>query len=104
MNMPEAVVTAAMADWRTAPVSDKVRTTLAFLEKLTLTPAKVDSEDIRAMKVAGVTREGIEEATQVCFMFNVIDRLADALDFDIPSKERFNRAARFLQFVGYDKT
>lgn len=104
MNMPQAVVDAAIADWRTAPVSEKVRTTLAFLEKLTLTPADVTIEEIRAMKAAGVTKQGIQEATQVCFMFNVIDRLADALDFDVPSKERFNRTARFLQFIGYDKT
>ena len=58
---------------------------LGFLEKLTLTPALVTSVDIEPLRAAGLKNQAIEDAIYVCFLFNVVDRLADAFDFPIPS-------------------
>jgi hypothetical protein len=33
--------------------------------------------------------------------FNIIDRLADAFDFEIPSQERMQKTAKFLLRMGY---
>ena len=90
-----------MEDWRTAPVNEKVRSTLGFLEKLTLCPREVGPEDVEPMRSAGVNEQAIEEAIYVCFLFNVIDRLADAFDFDIPSAEGFRRDGQVLYSRGY---
>ena len=37
-------------DWRTAQVDDRLRATLGFLEKLTLSPEDVGSEDVAAVR------------------------------------------------------
>lgn len=99
--MDAHLVEAILDDWRTAPISEKLRATLGFLEKLTLTPAEVSPADIEPMRSMGVTDQGIAEAIQVCFLFNVVDRLADAFDFEIPSADEANRVARILFNFGY---
>jgi alkylhydroperoxidase family enzyme len=90
-----------LEDWRSAPVNEKVRSTLSFLEKLTLRPGEVGPEDVEAMRSVGVNERAIEEAIYVCFLFNMIDRLADAFDFDIPSAEGFQRDGLALYKRGY---
>ncbi len=37
----------------------------------------------------------------VVYVFNMIDRIADALDFEVPSRETFARRAGFLLERGY---
>jgi uncharacterized peroxidase-related enzyme len=80
----EALVTAVLNDWHTAPISERLRAMLAFLEKLTVTPAEVGPDDIAPLKAAGINDRAVEEALYVCFLFNMIDRFADAFDFYIP--------------------
>lgn len=84
---------AVLADWRTADVSDGMRATLGLLEKLTLTPDAVTPEDMAAPRAAGVSDEAIEDAIVVCALFNVMDRIADALDFTPPTPEQAARGA-----------
>jgi len=95
------LVTAVLENWRTAPVNEKLRRTLGFLEKLTLSPGDVGPEDIESMRSVGVSDKAIEEAIYVCFLFSVMDRLADALGFDMPSAKDFQRGGRVLYFFGY---
>lgn len=95
------MVQAALADWRTAPVSEQVRSVLGFLEKLTLCPVDIGPADIEPMRAAGVSDRAIEDAIYICFLFNVITRLADAFDFDLPSPEGLNKSAQMLYQRGY---
>ena len=92
---------AALEDWRTAPVGERVRAALGFLEKLTLTPADVGRADVEALHAAGLNDQAIEEAIAVAAVFNVIDRLADAFDFKLPSEKDLKLAPRFLLTLGY---
>jgi alkylhydroperoxidase family enzyme len=64
-------------DWRTAPVTPKLRATLGFLEKLTLQPEDVAREDADAVRAAGVSDEALIDAIHVCALFSMIVRLAD---------------------------
>lgn len=89
-----------MDDWRTAPVNEKVRSVLGFLETLTLTPEAVDATDIELMRQAGVTDQEIEDAIAICFLFNVITRLADAFDFEVV-ESGINNGAKMLYKMGY---
>jgi alkylhydroperoxidase family enzyme len=98
-----AVVTAVLEDWRTAPVNEKVRAALAFLEKLTTTPADLGAEEIESMRSAGVNDKAIEQVIYVCFLFSVMDRIADAFGFDIHSPEEFARGGRVLYTRGYGR-
>ena len=72
-----------------------------FLEKLTLTPEAVVAEDIEPLRLAGVSDQAIENAIYVCALFNVIDRVADALGFVVSSPESFARQAEVLLKRGY---
>jgi len=88
-------------DWRTAPIDEKLRATLGFLEKLTLTPDELGPEDAALARRAGVSESALRDAVYVCALFNLIDRVSDALDFAIPSPEGFRKAAKALLRFGY---
>jgi alkylhydroperoxidase family enzyme len=90
-----------LGNWRTAPIHEKLRVTLGFLEQVTLTPGTVGSEDVEPLRAAGVSEQAIEDALYVCAYFNIIDRMADALDFDVPSAEAFSKRADMLLERGY---
>jgi alkylhydroperoxidase family enzyme len=88
-------------DWRTAPVTPKLRATLGFLEKLTLHPADVTREDGDAVRAAGVSNEALIDAIHVCALFSMIVRLADSLGWDVPSFESFSARADAMLASGY---
>jgi alkylhydroperoxidase family enzyme len=75
--------------------------TLGLLEKVTLTPGEVGPGDIAPLRAAEVSDQAIEDALVVCALFNIIDRMADALDVAIPSAEGFARTAERLLEHGY---
>ena len=90
-----------LADYRTAPIDEKLRATLALLEKLTLSPAALTGADVRAALAAGATREAIRDAMYVAYLFNTYDRLADTLGWELPDDRYYPRAGRFLLKFGY---
>ena len=90
-----------LADWRTAPVDPKVRAALGFLEKLTLAPAELRPADVAPLRAAGVSDPAIEDAIQVCVLFNIYDRLADALTFHLPGPDGYAASGRSLMKRGY---
>lgn len=91
-----------LSDFRTAPIDEKLRATLAFLEKLTLTPAAVTPADVDAVRAQGVSDQAIEDAIYVCFLFSFFNRVADTLRFHVSADAAADRmAARVLLTVGY---
>ena len=97
----EKLVAAVLADPEHAPIPERVKVMLRFLETLTLEPQKIDADSIRALHAAGLSDEAIEEATYVATCFNCIDRLADAFDFTPNSTRGLKWVARILLKVGY---
>lgn len=94
-------VDAVLDDWRTAPVDERLRVTLAFLEKLTLEPCAVTAADVAPLRAAGLTDAAIEDAIQATVLFNIYDRMADTLEFDVPGPASFAFGARSLLRRGY---
>ena len=92
---------AVKRDWRTAPVDEKLRATLGFLEQMTLRPGELEREDAERVLAAGVSREALVDAIHVCALFNVIARLADSLGWDVPSLEEFSARAEAMLESGY---
>ena len=92
---------AVLADWRTAPLDPKLRATLGFLEKLTLTPADVHSADLAPLHAAGVSDDGIEDAIHACVLFNIYDRLADSMKWHLPGPDGYAASGRSLMRRGY---
>jgi alkylhydroperoxidase family enzyme len=97
----QAIVEAALADWRTAPVSPRLRAALGFLEKLTLKPQQVGSADVAAASAAGVSEGALREAIYVCSLLSTMDRLADAFGFPLLDAPQLRKGAKFLLRFGY---
>lgn len=90
-----------LADYRTAPIPEKLRAMLGFLEKLTLQPADVGPNDAVALRAAGLSDVEIEDAVHVCALFNIINRVADSLGFENASADGYQKNARWLMHAGY---
>ena len=95
---------AILSDWRTAPVDEKLRATLGFLQKLTLWPTEVSAADVDKVRAAGVSDQAIEDAIYVCFIFSVLARLADAFDFDLTTPARWQVGGKVFYRIGYGGT
>jgi alkylhydroperoxidase family enzyme len=74
---------------------------LGFLEKLTLEPESLGPEDAAAVRAAGVSDEALVDAIHVGSLFNMIDRLADSLGWDVPPWEAFLARGEAMLNGGY---
>jgi len=99
----EPLVKGVLHDYTTAPVSEGVRATLGLLKKVTLDHADITPGDIRVVKQAGVSAAAIRDALEVGYLFNIYDRLADTMGWDVPlvSAGYYKVAAKRLLRYGY---
>ena len=90
-------------DYTTAPIDERLRATLGLLKKMTLDHGNLGSDDVRMVMRAGVSREAIQDAMEVAFLFNIYDRLADAMNWNVPTRASgyYEMAARRLLKRGY---
>ena len=95
------VVDAVLNDYRTAPVSDRLKAALTFIEKVTRTPDDLTAADARTAFESGVSVDDLRDAAAVASVFNVITRYANALAFQVPSSDEFDKAAGMLLKRGY---
>jgi uncharacterized peroxidase-related enzyme len=100
-EMQRPPVDAALADFRTASISEALKATLAFLEIMTLRPVSLTAEDAKTVLRAGVSAEALTDAVAVGALFNIVTRYADALNFAMPTSDEFDRAASMLLKRGY---
>jgi uncharacterized peroxidase-related enzyme len=92
-----------LTDYRSAPIEPKLVAMLAYLEKLTLTPDAIGPDDVAVLRGIGLSDEAIADAVHVCAMFNIYDRLADALGWEVPASPEFwSKQGRFLLKTGYE--
>jgi hypothetical protein len=89
------------ADWRTAPIDERLRAMLGFLETLTLRPEELSRDDAAAVRAADVSDEAIVDAIHVAALFNMIVRMADSLGWDVPPYESFLGRAQAMLESGY---
>ncbi|CNE56670.1 Uncharacterized protein conserved in bacteria [Mycobacterium tuberculosis] len=95
-----ALVAAVLDDLESAPIEKPLRATLRMLGKLTR-DGTIGAGDMREVLRAGASPEQVEDALAVCAAFNITDRLADALGFQLLTREGFDAGARYLLKRGY---
>jgi uncharacterized peroxidase-related enzyme len=100
-EMQRPVVDQVLSDFRTAPISGRLKSALAFLEVMTLRPKDLKAEHAKAALSADVSPEALIDAIAVGALFSIVTRYADALDFAMPTPEQFERAANMLLKRGY---
>lgn len=99
--MGDGTINLVLDDYRTAPISAKLRAMLGLLETFTLRPDDMSPALVREVLDAGVSREAIRDAFYVAFLFNTYDRLADTLGWELPEQGYYAKAGRFLLKKGY---
>jgi len=82
-------------------VSAKLVATLAFLDKLTISPRDVGPDDIAKLREAGVSDDGIVNAVEVCVQFCIVNRLADTFGFRPQSPRELANEAKALSTKHY---
>ena len=92
---------AVLEDFESAPINDKRKAMLRFREKMTLRPEELSAKDALPLRDTGLSDTAIEDAIGVAFAFNVIDRLADSFDFEVPPADFFARGAPLMLKYGY---
>ncbi len=86
-TLPDRIV----ANWRRVEeLSERERALLAFAEAVTLDSARLELEDIEALRSVGLDDEAIFEAAEVAAMFNYTNRLLNALGVK-PNREYYFR-------------
>lgn len=102
MSLGKEIADAVLEDFEKSALEDRIKTVLRFLQKLTLAPHKLEEADFLPMKAQGISNAAIEEVIHVCGIFCVINRLADAFDFQMSPDTA--KVARFLLKNGYAMT
>ena len=100
-GMDQEVADAALADYRSAPISVRLKAALAFLERMTKDPDDLTAADARAALAAGLSVQDLTDVAAVGATFAVITRNANALDYELPSSQDFDSAAAMLLRRGY---
>lgn len=67
-----------LADYRTAPISDKDKALFAFVDKVNRSSIEIRQADIDVLHAAGWNDEAIYDAVTVCALFNFYNRWIDA--------------------------
>jgi uncharacterized peroxidase-related enzyme len=67
------------AGWRSAGLDPRRTALLIYAEKLTLTPAQVQREDIEALRAVGFADEDILAIAEVTAYYAYVNRIADGL-------------------------
>lgn len=71
------------SDWRQAPISDRNKLILDYVEKITSTPAAIDSDYIDSLRREGFDDLLLHDIVQVAAYFNYVNRLADGLGVEL---------------------
>jgi len=66
-------------DWRWAALDDRERVMLAYVEQLTLRPARIQREDLDPLREAGFDDVAILQVNLIASFFNYVNRVADGL-------------------------
>jgi alkylhydroperoxidase family enzyme len=84
-----------------APISPTARAMLTVLARVTQDHEALEPGDFAELRELGVGDEAIIDALNVAYLFNIINRMADALRFEIGPPASFVAAAKILLGRGY---
>ena len=79
MTLDENLASAIYRDWRTAPLTERDRAMLEYVDRLTRAPASVQREDLEALRNVGFDDTAILQINLIASWFNYINRVADGL-------------------------
>lgn len=88
-----AVVQAVCTDYKTAPITDKLKKLLAIAEQVQVGGKAVTSEAVAAAREAGATDIEIHDAVLISAAFCMYNRYVDGLEATTPTDPKMYEAA-----------
>jgi uncharacterized peroxidase-related enzyme len=79
VTLDEELVEAIRRDYRSAPIDERDRVMLEFVEQLTRDATRITPSHHERLRAAGFDDRGILQITLIAAWFNYINRVADAL-------------------------
>lgn len=89
-------------DFESADIRDELKAALRFIVRFVDHPDEIAPADFAEMRELGISEGAIEDVIHISALFNVIARIADALEFDIPDWKSFKRGGKMMLKRGYD--
>lgn len=95
-GIDEKMIDALLQDINSVEGLDKLKPILRYVRKLNFLPSKITQADAQAVYDAGWTEEALYEATQVCALFNMMNRLIEGagVNFDYAAHPEAHSLAR----------
>ena len=87
--------------WEDGRAGPRATATCRFVDKLTRDPASLSEQDVATARAAGVSDSALLEAIYVASMFNLINRVANALEFTQASALSQRAGVTMLRRIGY---
>ncbi len=100
-GIEEGLIEALLSDFDSAPVEPRLRPLLAFVRKLTLTPAEMTQADADSVFAAGWDEKALHDAIAITARMSFMQRLAEGHGFVPISKEVAKKHARKRVELGY---
>jgi len=79
VTLDDGLVDAIRTDYRTAPIDERDRVMLDYVDQITRDATRITPEHHQRLRQAGFDDRGILQITLIASWFNYINRVADAL-------------------------
>ena len=79
MTLDDDLVAAIRTNFRSAPIDDRDRVMLEYVEQMTLDATRITPDHHARLRSVGFDDRGILQVTLIAAWFNYINRVADAL-------------------------
>jgi alkylhydroperoxidase family enzyme len=97
----EKLVEAVLRDLDTAPLSEKEKALLRFVDKVNHHSPEITAADMQPLYAAGWTDEAIYYAITICALFNFYNRWVDASGVPALSDEAHRLGSKRSASIGY---
>ncbi len=97
----EELVEAVLRDVETAPLPEKEKALLRFVDKVNHDSPRITAVDMQPLYAAGWTDEAIYYAITICALFNFYNRWVDASGVPALSDEAHRQGGKRSASMGY---
>ena len=87
-GIDENVVQALIENVDTSPIDETLKPLLRYTKTLTLSPAKIATEDAERVRAAGWSEETLFDAISICALFNFMNRIAEGCGLETSAAAR----------------
>ena len=84
-----------------APIDEKLKPLVRFVQKLTLTPGQMNAADVAWVRAAGWSEDAIFDAICICGFNNLMNRVVDGTGIE-STEEELRESGQRLATLGYN--